>query len=132
VTTGWLLGGLGLRFTAGTTLDLDVKGTLREDDISGASQAVVTVTPRLVFRLTEKINLFGNYDYAETIDRTTVPVAPVIFQDEGSSHRWSLTANLRLARVISVIGTYTGRNETTFTGTRISDHQLRVETRALF
>lgn len=132
VTEFWALGGIGLRFSAGSTLDLDVKGTVKEDDLSGAGQAVVTVAPRAVWRIAEKVNLFGNYDYSQTFDRVAVPVAPVIFQDEGNSHRWSLTANIRLARVISLICNYTGRNETTFTGARITDHRARLETRALF
>jgi hypothetical protein len=130
---GWsLLGGVGVRFSAGSTADLDVKASTFRDRDSDAEQVVLSVLPRVVWRVSDKINVFGSYEYSQTLDRVETPVKPAPFQQEGDSHRWSLAPNVRLVRVISIVATYRGRSETTFTGSRVTEHELRLETRALF
>jgi hypothetical protein len=39
---------------------------------------------------------------------------------------------VRLSKYISIVAGYNGRRETIFTGKQITDHELKVETRAFF
>jgi len=126
------LAGLGLRVGAGSSIDADFKATTQEDAVSGAAQTLFSFQPRILWRVGERINVFGSYDLTQTWDRVAAAVRPVRFSDEGTAHRWNVTPNLRLARVISVVASYTGRSETTFGGVRVTRHELRLETRAIF
>ncbi len=132
IVGGWVLGGLGVRFSPGSTVDVDVKVESQEDHESSAQQIVLSVRPRLVWRVSGKVNVFASYEYNQTLDRGDALIKPIPFLHAGDSHRWSVAPNIRLARVISIVATYQGRSETTFTGSRVTEHELRLETRALF
>ncbi len=126
------LGGLGVVVYPGATLDLDLKGSTSQDDESGAEQRVVQLQPRLVWRLAEQVNVFATYDLSRVTALNEVPIQPIVFARPGTSHTWSATANLRISKIISVYGTYLGRNETVFSGNRVTEHEFRLETRAYF
>lgn len=126
------LGGLGFRLSGGSSMDADVSLTDQSDRISESSQSILAFSPRLVWRVAEKINVFASYELSQVWNADGVTVVPVIFLAEGTGHRWSAAPNLRISRVISVIATYQGRRETTFSGARITEHELRLETRAYF
>ena len=78
------------------------------------------------------MNVFGSYELIQTTDTANSGVKPSIFANEGTAHRWNLAPNFRLNRVISIVATYQGRDETTFAGTRVRENELRLETRAFF
>lgn len=126
------LGGLGLRFSAGSSADIDVKFTVQEDDESAARQRLLTLQPRFVWRLGDHLNVFGSYELTQVWDRTEGTVRPVFFPGEGDAHRWTLTPNIRVTRTITIVAAYQGRSEKTFTGSRVNEHELRLETRAFF
>lgn len=126
------LGGLGIVLYPGANLDVDLKGAVRTDDVSGAEQRSLQLQPRLVWRLADQVNVFATYDLANVTDLGDALVQPIVFAREGVSHRWSVTANLRISRVISIYGTYSGRSETVFSGRRVVEHEFRLETRAYF
>ena len=126
------LGGLGVVLYPGATLDLDLKGTTSHDDESGAEQRALQLQPRLVWRLAEQVNVFATYELARVTALNEVPVQPIVFSRPGTSHTWSATANLRISKIISIYGTYSGRNETVFSGRRVTEHEFRLETRAYF
>jgi len=126
------LGGLGLRFSAGSSADIDVEYTLQDDDESGARQALLSLRPRFVWRVGEHVNVYGSYELTQTWDRIETPVKPIFFGSEGDSHRWTLTPNFRVTRMITIVAAYQGRSETAFSGARITEHELRLETRAFF
>jgi len=126
------LAGVGITLVPGATLDIDLRGTRARDDDSGAEQTSLRLSPRLVWRVAEQVNVFGTYELADVKDRNEVPVRPIIFAREGRSHRWSVTPNVRISRIISIFATYSGRNEVVFSGRRITEHEFRLETRAYF
>jgi hypothetical protein len=126
------LGGLGIVLYPGATLDVDLKGTTSKDDESGAEQRSLQLQPRLVWRLAEQINVFATYELSRVTDLDDVLVRPIVFARPGTSHRWSATANLRVSKIISIYATYSGRNETVFSGQRVTEHDFRLETRAYF
>jgi hypothetical protein len=126
------LAGLGVQVVPGTTLDIDLRGTRARDAYSDAAQNTLRLSPRLVMRVTDRINVFGTYELANVIDDGDAVVKPIVFAPEGRSHRWSLTPNVRISRIISIFATYSGRNERVFTGRRITEHEFRLETRAYF
>lgn len=131
--TAWSgLGGLGLRFSAGSNADLDFQYTTREDGRSGARQVEASLKPRFVWKIGDKVNVFGSYEFARVWDRGETVVRPLSFANEGDAHRWSLTPNLRVTRMITIVAAYQGRSEKTFTGERVVEHELRFETRAFF
>lgn len=126
------LAGVGVVLVPGATLDIDLRGTRARDEDSGAEQTSLRLSPRLVWRVAEQINVFGTYELASVEDAGDAVVNPIIFSREGRSHRWSITPNLRLSRIISIFATYSGRNEVVFSGNRITEHEFRLETRAYF
>jgi len=126
------MGGLGVVVVPGATLDVDLRATSRTDAESGAEQFLLQLQPRLVWRLADQINVFATYDQTRTSDRNETLVRPIVFARDGTAHRWSITANLRVSRMISIYGTYGGRNETVFSGREITEHEFRLETRAYF
>ena len=129
----WMgLGGLGVVLYPGATLDIDLKGSTSQDDESGAEQRSLKLQPRLVWRLAEQVNVFATYELARVTALNEVPVQPIVFSRPGTSHTWSATANLRISKIISVYATYSGRNETVFSGNRVTEHEFRLETRAYF
>jgi hypothetical protein len=130
---GWAVaGGWGLRFTAGSTLDGEVEFRTRRDSESGAEERVLSLKPRFVLRVSRSLNLFGTYEVSQIWDRDGTGVKPFFFINSGNAQRWSLTPNLRLSKMISVLASYGGRSEKTFSGKRIVEHDFRLETRALF
>ncbi len=124
--------GWGLRFSAGSTLDGEIEYRQQEDSESGAREVAITFRPRFVWRLTKSLNLFGRYEVTQFTLSDETGIKPFYFANPGTTHRWALTPNLRLSKVISLLGTYQGRSEETFSGSRIVDHELTVETRAYF
>jgi hypothetical protein len=131
--TGWsLLGGVGVRFSAGSTVDLEVGGKREDDAESGAAQTTVSIKPRLNWRQTRKTSLFARYEFSRFSEQAGSGGKPIFFSSEGNAHRWNLSQNVRLSRLISLVGTYTGRSNKTFTGKRIVDHDFKIETRAFF
>ena len=126
------LAGLGIRFSAGSSADLDASFTAQEDDVSGARQNLLKLQPRFVWRIGQALNVFGSYELTRVWDRDELAVRPVIFQREGDAHRWTLTPNIRVTSMITIVAAYTGRSETTFSGSRVNEHELRLETRAFF
>ncbi len=126
------LGGLGVRLTSGSSVDMEAALTSQRDNVSDASQTVLTIEPRVTWQLATNVSVFGSYELRQTFESEDVVVRPLFFEREGTAHRWSLTPNLRLAKSVSLLATYTGRRETTFSGARITDQELRLETRAFF
>jgi len=124
--------GVGLRFFAGGSLDVDSRTTRRRDTRSGTGQWVLGFRPRLVWRVSDRINVFATYEFNRAWDTNFSGVRPAPFSLPGASHRWNVAPNLRLARIISVVATYSGRSEKAFSGTHITEHEFRLETRALF
>lgn len=126
------LAGVGILVAPGATLDIDLRGTRARDADSGAEQSTLRLNPRLVWRVAEQINVFGTYELASVRDAGDVVTTPIIFAREGRAHRWSITPNLRISRIISIFATYSGRNEVVFSGRRVTEHEFRLETRAYF
>lgn len=128
-----VLVGAGIMVYPGANLDLDVRGSTQTDALSTASQRTIKFQPRLVWRVADQINVFGTYELAEVKDDDNgPPVKPFVFAREGRSHRWSLTPNFRVSKMISIYATYSGRNEEVFSGQRVTEHDFRLETRAYF
>lgn len=127
VSAGW-----GVRLAAGTTFDGEIEYRDQEDSESAARERAVTLRPRMVWYVSQPLNVFARYE----VTRFTLPndpgVKPLFFSNPGTAHRWALTPNFRFSKVISFLATYQGRAERTFTGQRIVDHELTVETRAFF
>lgn len=132
VTAWGVLGGMGLRFSAGSSVDIDLKLVSQEDNLSGAAQTLLTFRPRSVWRLSRMISVFGSYDLTRTWDRTETTAKPLFFSSEGNAHRWNVAPNVRVSKYITIVAAYQGRNETTFVGDRVTEHELRLETRAYF
>lgn len=131
--TGWAVSaGWGLRFSAGTTLDGDIEYKLQDDAESDARERSIGIRPRFVWRLSKLLNVFGRYEMIHFLDEEETLVKPTFFSNRGTTHRWGLTPNLRLNKWISFLATYEGRNEDTFLGNRITEHDFRIETRAFF
>ena len=126
------LGGIGLRFSAGSSMDVDVKVSRLSDDLSGTVQSVFALRPRFVWRVSRAVSVFGSYEMTQTWESDETVVKPVFFSGEGDAHRWTVTPNIRVSKTISIIASYQGRSETTFSGVRISENELRLETRAFF
>lgn len=124
--------GAGIVLAPGANLDVDVRAASLADAESGAEQRSLKVTPRLVWRLADQLNVFGTYELAEVNDVTDTAVKPIAFAREGTAQRWSITPNLRISKVIGIFATYSGRNERVFTGERVVEHEFRLETRAYF
>ena len=106
--------------------------TGQQDGASGADQTLLTFRPRSVWRITQSISVFGSYELTRVWDRTENDVKPLFFAREGNSHRWNVTPNVRVSKHITMVAAYQGRNETTFVGDRVTEHELRLETRAYF
>ena len=124
--------GAGIVLAPGANLDVDLRGATLHDEESGAQQRSLKVTPRVVWRIADQLNLFGTYELAEVVDENEVLVKPIVYAREGTSQRWSITPNLRISKVIGIFATYSGRNERVFTGSRVVEHEFRLETRAYF
>lgn len=130
---GWALaGGWGLRLGAGSTFDGEIEVRKQEDSESLAREQAVTLRPRLGWYISKSLNVFARYEVTRYDLASDPPVKPLFFSNPGTAHRWAVTPNLRFSKVISLLATYQGRSETTFTGQRIIDHELTVETRAFF
>lgn len=126
------LGGVGLRLGGSGSVDFDFKITDQSDDVSRARQTLLVLRPRTSWQPLRTVSVFASYDLTQTWDREIAAARPVLFSAEGSGHRWSITPTLRVWKYVSVVATYQGRRETVFSGTRLTDHELRVETRAFF
>ncbi|NIM19544.1 MAG: hypothetical protein GTO51_04090 [Candidatus Latescibacteria bacterium] len=130
---GWAIsGGVGLRFSTGSTADIDVEATTEEDSESGAGQDAISLKPRFLWRIARSISLFGRYELTRFSEQNEGGIKPIFFSSSGNTHRWSLTHNVRLSKMISLIAAYQGRSEKTFTGKRVVDHDFNIETRAYF
>jgi hypothetical protein len=130
---GWTAaGGWGLRLPAGSTFEGELELADQEDAESTARQRAITLRPRIVWHASKSLNVFGRYE----VTRFSLPVdpgvMPIFFSQPGTTQRWSLTPNFRLSNVISLLGTYQGRSEKTFSGDRVVEHEFTVETRAYF
>ncbi len=124
--------GAGIVLAPGANLDVDVRVATLADDESGAQQRSLKVTPRLVWRIADQLNLFGTYELAQVNDQNETAVEPIVFARDGTSQRWSVTPNIRISKVIGIFATYSGRDEKVFTGQRVVEHEFRLETRAYF
>jgi hypothetical protein len=132
VTALAALGGVGLRLPGGSSADVDLKMTDQDDAVSEASQILLTLRPKLTWRITRMISVFASYDVTRVWNQNETGARPVVFSNEGDSHRWNVTPTVRLSRYISLVAGYNGRRETLFSGRRITDHELKIETRAFF
>jgi hypothetical protein len=132
VTALAALGGIGLRSGGGSSADIDLKLTEQDDAVSSAQQVLLTLRPKLTWRITRIISVFGSYDVTRVWNRNDTATRPIVFSREGDSHRWNITPTVRLSRYISLVAGYNGRRETVFSGNRITDHELKIETRAFF
>jgi hypothetical protein len=132
ITSHAALGGAGFRLPGGSSVDLDVKYTNRLDRQLEAEQTLLTLRPKTTWRVTGMISVFASYDVTRVWDVSSGTVKPLVFAREGDSHRWNLTPTIRLAKHISLVAAYNGRRETVYSGSRITDHELKVETRAFF
>ncbi|HXV12708.1 MAG TPA: hypothetical protein VEC56_00750, partial [Candidatus Krumholzibacteria bacterium] len=124
--------GAGIVLAPGANLDVDVRAATLSDAESGAEQRSLKVTPRLVWRIADQLNLFGTYELAQVTDQNQTGVRPLVFARDGTSQRWSITPNIRISNIIGIFATYSGRNERVFTGQRVVEHEFRLETRAYF
>ncbi len=124
--------GAGIVLAPGANLDVDVRAAELTDAASGAEQRSLKLTPRLVWRLADQINVFGTYELAQVTDQAGSSVKPIVYAREGTAQRWSITPNLRISKVIAIFATYSGRDERVFTGQRVVEHEFRLETRAYF
>ena len=124
--------GAGIVLAPGANLDVDVRAANLSDAESGAEQRSIKITPRLVWRLAEQLNVFGTYEFTSVTDRVETSVKPIVYARDGSAQRWSITPNIRISKVIGIFATYSGRNERVFTGQRVIEHEFRLETRAYF
>ena len=125
-------GGVGLRLRGGSSVDIDLKLTDQDDEVSSARQTLLTLRPKLTWRITKMISVFGSYDMTRVWNRSEATTQPIVFSQEGNSLRWNVTPTVRLSKYISLVAGYNGRRETIFTGKRITDHELKIETRAFF
>jgi hypothetical protein len=132
VTQWSVLGGVGLRFSAGSTADVDLEATIEKDSQSQAEQRAISIKPRFTWRIARSINLFARYEVTRFTEKSGISAKPIFFSSAGNTHRWSLSPNVRLSQRITLVGTYQGRSEKTFTGKQIVDHDFKVETRAFF
>jgi hypothetical protein len=126
------LAGAGFLLPGGSSFDLDLKYTSRADRQLGAEQTLLTLRPKTTWRVTRMISVFASYDVTRVWDVSIEGARPLVFAREGDSHRWNVTPTIRLAKHISLVAAYNGRRETVFSGNRITDHELKVETRAFF
>jgi hypothetical protein len=126
------LAGVGLRFSAGSTADIDVEAGTEKDSQSQAEQSEISIKPRFTWRIAKSINLFARYEVTRYSEKEGISVKPIFFSSAGNTHRWSLSPNVRLAQKITLVATYQGRSEKTFTGKQIVDHDFKIETRAYF
>lgn len=127
-----ILGGVGLRFSAGSTADIDLEGTTERDSESQAEQNSISFKPRFTWRIARSINLFARYELTRFTEKSGVSVKPIFFSSAGNAHRWSLSPNVRLSQRITLVAAYQGRSEKTFTGKQVVDHDFKIETRAYF
>jgi hypothetical protein len=127
VAAGW-----GVRLPAGSTFDGELELADQEDAESTARQRAIAIRPRVVWHAAKSLNIFARYE----VTRFSLPVdpgvRPIFFSVPGTTHRWSASPNFRLSNVISLLGTYQGRSEKTFSGNRVVEHELTIETRAFF
>jgi len=100
--------------------------------VLAARQTLLTLRPKTTLRVSRMISVFASYDVTRTWDAIDSDVKPVVFTSEGDSHRWNVTPTVRLSKYISLVSAYNGRRETVFSGKRITDHELKIETRAFF
>jgi hypothetical protein len=132
VTSQSALAGLGFRLQGGSSIDIDFKLTKQKDDVSSAEQTLLTVRPKATWRIGRAVSVFGSYDLTRTWDQGESAVKPVVFTHAGDAHRWNLTPTIRLSKYISLVAAYNGRREKVFSGNEITDHELKLETRAFF
>lgn len=125
-------GGWGLRFPGGSTTDGVLEFRRQVDGESGAEETALSFRPRFVWRLSRALNLFGRYEVTRFSSREPQGVRPLFFSNGGTTHRWSLTPNLKLSKAITMLATYEGRSEETFSGKRVTENEFRIETRAFF
>ena len=102
------------------------------DDQSGAEETALSLRPRFVWRLSKVFNVFGRYEVVRFSEQEPQGIKPLFFSNEGTTHRWSLTPNLKLSKSITTLATYEGRSEETFSGKRVTENEFRIETRAFF
>jgi hypothetical protein len=127
IAAGW-----GLRFGGGSSFDGEFEARERKDLESTAEELALSFKPRFVWRLTKSLNVFATYEVTRFSNPVETFVKPVFFSNPGLTHRWGLTPNLRLSKIISLLANYQGRSEETFSGKRIVDHEFTMETRAYF
>jgi hypothetical protein len=132
VTAQSALAGLGFRLPGGSSIDVDFKFTSQKDVVSTAEQTLLTVRPKATWRIGRVVSVFGSYDLTQTWDQGEAAFKPAVFSHAGDAHRWNLTPTIRLSRYISLVAAYNGRRETVFSGREITDHELKMETRAYF
>jgi hypothetical protein len=130
---GWAVSaGWGLRLSAGSTFDGEIEVRDQVDSESTAEERALTFRPRLVWHVSKALNVFARYEVTQYTLPVDPGVMPLFFSFPGTAHRWSLAPTFRLSKVISLLGTYQGRAEKTFSGSRIVDHEFTMETRAYF
>jgi hypothetical protein len=124
--------GSSTRFSAGSTFDFFVQYASRRDAISSYRERLFMVKPSFSYRLRTLATIYGRYEMTRTLEDAGQGARPLFFTGPGDAHRWSLTANVRVSKSISLVTTYDGRSELSFLGKRIIEHNLKVETRAYF
>jgi hypothetical protein len=121
-----------LRLAAGSAFDGEIEFRDQEDSESTARERAVTFRPRVTWYVTKALNVFARYEITSYTLPVDPGVKPLFFAEPGVAQRWALTPNLRFSKVISLLATYQGRSERAYSGERIVDHELTVETRAFF
>jgi hypothetical protein len=130
---GWAAAvGWGLRLPAGSTFEGEVELSDQEDAETTARQRAITIRPRVVWHLSKSLNVFARYEATRFSLPVDPGVKPIFYSEPGTTQRWSLTPTFRLSNVITLLGTYQGRSEKTFSGNTVVEHELTVETRAYF
>ncbi len=122
----------GIRFSAGSTLDCTLEFARRNDAVSMFKDKLVAFKPSFVYRVLKYASIYGRYEVTRTLEDKGLGVKPIFFSSEGDAHKWSLTSNVRISKLISLVSTYFGRSEKGFLGKMIVEHNLKVETRAYF
>jgi hypothetical protein len=124
--------GWGLRFSGGNSFDGEFEARHRRDIESSAEELALSFKPRFVWRPVKSLSVFVTYELTRFSSPVATGTKPVFFSNPGVTHRWGVTPNLRLSKIISFLANYQGRSEETFSGKRIVDHELTLETRAYF
>ena len=100
--------------------------TNSEDKVSSLGEWLLALEPRVVWRMFNSTTFFGRYTWTRVWEEEGVVEKPIFFSRDGNAHRWSVTANVQLAKWLSLVATYFGRSEKSFTDKTIVEHDMKA------